>query len=100
MQTSRLSLYETITVDGVDEKDALSINMNDFISSIEQKNYTTVRSDERARPDLLAYRIYRNPRLWWFLLKVNGITNPFNVVPGTKILVPTIKDYYDFIRTA
>lgn len=35
----------------------------------------------------LAYKYYGTTRLWWILLVINNVNNPFDVNPGTKIKI-------------
>jgi len=44
------------------------------------------------RPDLLAYRIYRNPNLFWLILQYNNIVDlEEEFVAGREIFVPSPK---------
>lgn len=62
---------------------------------------TTVQiyQNEIGRPDLLSYRVYGTPKLYWFLFYVNGMYDPFeDMKEDTVYIVPDILDYYDFIE--
>lgn len=37
--------------------------------------YHSVQQHEIGRPDLIALKYYSDPKLYWFILKVNGITS-------------------------
>ena len=43
-----------------------------------------------ARPDLISDVFFDTPELWWLLLRVNNIKDPFeDLTPGTRIRIPT-----------
>jgi hypothetical protein len=51
----------------------------------------TLTESYRNRPDLLAFDLYQDSRLWWVFAvrNPNNIKNPvFDFVPGRKIYVP------------
>jgi len=94
---SRLDIYPIVDADGTPERDALSVNFNNFAPSRKVLIFTT---DARHcwRPDLVAYTVYGIPELWWFIYKINGIINPFDLPSGTKLEIPALADVYDFLR--
>lgn len=56
---------------------------DDFLYAIENQY--------RHRPDLLAFDLYGNPKLWWVFVQRNmsTIRDPiFDFEPGTKIFLP------------
>ena len=51
----------------------------------------TIESQYERRPDLLAYDIYGDAKLWWVFVQRNleVIKDPiYDFVPGTKIYIP------------
>lgn len=51
----------------------------------------TIESQFTHRPDLLAYSLYGNSKLWWVFVQRNMdvIKDPiYDFVPGTKIFIP------------
>lgn len=49
------------------------------------------------RPDLLAYDLYGDPKLWWIFVNRNRsvLKDPiFDFVPGVKIFVPRKQDLF------
>ena len=51
----------------------------------------TIESQYMYRPDLLAYDLYGDSRLWWVFIQRNldVLEDPiFDFVPGTKIYLP------------
>lgn len=76
-------------VDGVEELDMQSSYFGDFSENLLCKNYTIVRYSEEHRPDLLSYRLYSTPEMWWVLLKLNGISDVWHdLVQGVTIKYP------------
>lgn len=59
--------------------------------SIYDEDYTLTSADHK-RPDLLAYKLYENTRLWWVFALRNPdvIMDPINdFTEGTKIKLPS-----------
>jgi nucleoid-associated protein YgaU len=52
--------------------------------------YYTVQSGDLNRMDLVSYKFYQTPFLWWAILLANNIVNPFNVKVGDVLRIPTI----------
>lgn len=51
----------------------------------------TIENQYKHRPDLLAYDLYGNPKLWWVFVQRNMsvIKDPiYDFVPGTTIFCP------------
>ena len=51
----------------------------------------TIETQYKHRPDLLAYDLYGNPKLWWVFVQRNMsvLKDPiYDFVPGTVILLP------------
>lgn len=51
----------------------------------------TIENQYKHRPDLLAYDLYGDPKLWWVFVQRNMevISDPiFDFEPGTKIYLP------------
>lgn len=44
-----------------------------------------------ARPDLIAYKHYSDPNLYWVILMINNISDPFEgIFPGMMIRIPSL----------
>jgi len=56
-------------------------------------NYSVFRvpSDYQMRPDLISQSVYNNTLYAEFILKYNGISNPFTLDEGDTILVPNLE---------
>lgn len=51
----------------------------------------TIETQYKHRPDLLAYDLYGNAKLWWVFIQRNMevIKDPiYDFTPGTKIFIP------------
>lgn len=58
--------------------------------------YHTVDANEVSRLDLIAYKYYGNPLLWWVIAQANDIYDPL-VYPksGDIIRIPALSKMYD-----
>lgn len=52
--------------------------------------FTRVQEEEKMRPDLVSDRIYSDQKYWDIILKYNGISNPFSILPGELLLTPIL----------
>lgn len=82
------SLFDTITYDG---QDALNIFakyhlIEQYKSSIQYSDEYTITEGDRW--DILAYKLYGTPFLWWTIAIFNNVVDPFQTMePGTKIKI-------------
>jgi hypothetical protein len=60
-------------------------------------NIVEISSDYIARMDLLSKRLYGTIRYQDVLCKLNGISNPFELNEGMKLIIPTPDDISSFI---
>ena len=52
---------------------------------------------EVGRLDLIAYKYYKNPLLWWVVAQANDIYDPIEGVPaGTILRVPLLETLYGY----
>ena len=50
-----------------------------------------VREVDENRPDLIAYKFYNDPTLWWVICQVNGLSHPFDdLTVGLVLKIPKI----------
>lgn len=57
--------------------------------------YHRVESNENHRLDLIAYKHYKNPNLWWVIAQANNIFDPFqDLEVGTLLRIPNITRLY------
>jgi len=69
----------------------LDVMKNRIIPSIASDVYWTITQVYEYRPDLLAYDLYNDSRLWWVFAQrnPNRLKDPyFDFVTGLKIYVP------------
>lgn len=60
----------------------------------------TIENQYRFRPDLLAYDLYGNPKLWWVFIQrnMNVLKDPvFDFLPGTQIYIPKQSNLSKFL---
>jgi len=51
----------------------------------------TVEGGDLGRPDIISYKHYKTPDLYWVILWVNGIADPFEgLYPGMILRIPTV----------
>jgi len=78
----------------------LTQTMFDFRSN----NYTSFNLfklplDYVMRPDLISQAVYNNTLYAEFILKYNGISNPFSMSPGDLILIPNLESAQQNVKT-
>jgi hypothetical protein len=62
-----------------------------FIAQLRDIGVTgTVGIASRDRPELLAYRAFGEPLLYWRIADANGVTDPFELTdtPGERVVIP------------
>ncbi len=52
---------------------------------INEQIFDFVKFPQRMPLTTLSFKIYGTTYLWWLILIVNNITNPFSIEPGRKI---------------
>lgn len=60
----------------------------------------TIENQYKHRPDLLAYDLYGNPKLWWVFVQRNMsvIRDPiYDFEPGTRIYLPKKSNLSKFL---
>lgn len=60
----------------------------------------TIENQYKNRPDLLAYDLYGNPKLWWVFVQRNMsvIKDPiYDFEPGTQIYIPKKSNLEKFL---
>lgn len=61
---------------------------NDFVHE--------VSLGEEGRLDLIAYRYYKNPTLWWVIAYFNNILDPFEIPAGMVLKIPSKESIYGY----
>jgi hypothetical protein len=68
-------------------------------SYVEGEISHVVKETEVNRPDLIAWKYYKNPELFWVVLAVNNIINPFKIEEGTRLrILPKSYVEYNLLR--
>lgn len=84
---------------GIVNEKFLDIMVNRSIPMLQSDVYWTITAVYQNRPDLLAYDLYSDSRLWWVFSQRNPnvLTDPiFSFTTGTQIYIPkldTLKKY-------
>lgn len=71
----------------------LDVMINRPVPSDPTDVYWEITTTYNLRPDLLAYDLYKDSRLWWVFAQrnPNTLTDPlFSFVTGTKIYIPKL----------
>jgi hypothetical protein len=51
--------------------------------------FYVVEANDKGRPDIVAYKLYGDPALYWVILWLNDILDPFETIyPGMLLRVP------------
>lgn len=74
---NREALFQKNIVNGVREADLGSIDFPELLSTYVY-SWTLVKREEQCRPDLLSFRLYGTDQLWWFVMWLNGISDPWH----------------------
>lgn len=75
-------------------------NLLDFTFQIPQDysyNIFEITKEYIARPDLISYSAYGDTMYTDVICKLNGISNPFELNEGMKLILPTPDDIHKFI---
>lgn len=61
--------------------------------------FVAVTSEDILRPDLISYKAYGQPDLWWAILEYNNIQDPLFELKESQILkIPDINRLLDAIK--
>lgn len=97
MSFKRTNFLQTITVNGIIEKDLRSSGFNNF-EFVNKPSKFLVTGKYVNRPDLISYSVYGYSDYWWMICKFNGICNVFTeLVSGIVIDIPSITDLNNYI---
>jgi len=66
------------------------IRSRDLTFNNDDATVHVVTSIEACRPDLIASKYYGDARYAWVILSANGLSLPFALEPGMKILIPSV----------
>ena len=74
---NREALFQKNIIDDRAEFDMGSIDFPELLNDQDYR-WTVVRTPEQVRPDLISQRLYGTPDLWWFIMWLNGISDPWH----------------------
>jgi hypothetical protein len=98
---TRTNFYPKVIVDGIEECDLLNNFFNRAFKIQRDVGFYTLRQQDIYRPDLLSYKFYGTPDLWWILYKFNKIEDVWNDLEVGKVIqVPDRADIEDFYSEA
>lgn len=89
MQSKILSQKPIFRKDGVDIID-LTAKVLEYRGQSVVVDAVMIDDDMEMRPDLIALAAYGISENWDFILKFNGISNPFSIEAGQYLLIPDI----------
>lgn len=94
---NRLDLMDTVTVDGVQEKDPLTMRYREIDPQREVRRHEVLLG-EVSRPDMISLLEYQSSGFWWFILAFNGVIDPYDVSVETQLTITDMLDYYAWFR--
>lgn len=77
-----------------DEYQESSEKMEIDVTSSDQ--YHKVMPGEENRLDLISYKFYNTPLLWWCIAEASDIRDPLNVPLGTILRIPDKQTLYGY----
>jgi hypothetical protein len=93
---TRSDFCQTITVNGIQEKD-INLCQWELFSITRPLSYYQISDGDKARPDLLSLKIYGTMDYWWVLCKHNKIDDLWNdLVAGEYLECPNVQDIQDY----
>lgn len=89
---------ESSSGESIEYKDLLSTIINkDVTNMFYEYRIIEVTDDYIARPDLISLAIYGTDKYADIICKVNGISNPFELNTGMKLIIPDEKSFNTFL---
>jgi hypothetical protein len=92
MNLNILNNKRTVTYDGVERVDLCDPVLGKSSNGIRVIDLFRV-VDMEMRPDLLSHAAYRSPDFFDFILKFNGISNPYSLDRDQLIFIPELSDF-------
>lgn len=93
--TQKLSRYSNLRRI-VNEDDVSYIESPEkiIIKESTKDTFYSVGAGFENRLDLISYKFYNTPFLWWVIAEVNHLYNPMFVEVGTILRIPSLSDLY------
>jgi hypothetical protein len=98
LEYTTLNFKNTIKSDYLQEEIYNLLDLTFLIPNRYNYNIFTVTKDYIARPDLISYDAYGDETFADIICKVNGISNPFELNEGMRIIIPSPENILDFTR--
>lgn len=57
------------------------------------QNRHIIKKEEIGRIDLISYKYYKTPELFWLILAVNHHIDPFEMEEGMELLIPNLREF-------
>lgn len=92
-----LAFKKNITSDYLEEEMINLLDMTFVIPDSYNYNIFEVTDNYIARPDLISYDAYSDTMYTDVICKLNGISNPFELNKGIKLILPSPEDITRFI---
>lgn len=90
---SRYNIYKRL-VD--DEKNVYIESPNKMtIKQSKDDSFYQVEKGYENRMDLISYKFYGTPLLWWAIARANKIQDPMDVPSGIVLRIPSMRNIYD-----
>lgn len=75
-----------------DNQKFLVLSKNIQLPLANTDTYVTLTTDLARRPDLISFKAYGTPTLWWVIMQYNGIRDPFFELKAGKVIrIPTME---------
>ena len=100
---NRLQFFNVVEADVGDglmkeELDFLDHNLTGFKMKRRPLYYRVIQGDLQV-PDNIAWKVYKDERLWWLICLVNGVSSTCtDIIVGQLLTIPDVLDIYDFFR--
>lgn len=92
---NRLSRYNTLKRVVNEEGDIYIETPNKvIIPETSSDAFYSVEKGYEDRLDLISFKFYNTPLLWWAIAEMNNISNPFDVKAGLVLRIPTMSSIY------
>ena len=65
------------------------------IKQSKNDSFYAVEKGYENRMDLISYKFFGTPLLWWAIANINNIQDPMDCPAGIILRIPTLKSIYD-----
>lgn len=97
LEHTSITYKNTINSNYLGEKIYNLLDKTFVIPSNYNYNIFEVTKEYIARPDLISYDVYNDTLYTDVICKLNGISNPFELNEGMKLIIPSPEDIMNFI---